>query len=74
MAWWHPFRSWRSDDEIAAYVIGEVEAGRIPRELAPACERALRDEAAGRCVIMRNPKIVRRLPRSPAEARGLIVR
>jgi hypothetical protein len=74
MAWWHPFIFWRSDDEIAAYIVEEVAAGRIPRELAPACERALRDEAAGKCVVMRDPKIVRRLPRSPEEARGLIVR
>jgi hypothetical protein len=74
MAWWHSFIPWRSDDEIAAYVIAEVAAGRIPRELAPACERALRDEAAGKCTIMRTPKIVRRLPRSPEEARGLRVR
>ena len=55
MAWWHPFIFWRSDDEIAAYIVEEVAAGRIPRELAPACERALRDEAAGKCIVMRNP-------------------
>jgi hypothetical protein len=72
--WWRPFIPWRSDDAIAAYVVKEVEAGRIPRELAPACERALRDEADGKCIVMRKPKIVRRLPRSPEEARGLRVR
>jgi hypothetical protein len=74
MSWWRFFVPARTDDEIAAYVIAEVEAGRIPRELAPACERALRDEAAGKCTIMRKPKIVKRLPRNPEEARRLSVR
>jgi hypothetical protein len=72
MSWW-PFK-WRSDDEIADYVCGEVEAGRITPEWAPWLERALRDEAAGRCVVMRKPKIVRKLPRSPEEARRLSAR
>jgi hypothetical protein len=74
MSWWHPFIPWRSDDEIARYVCDEVEAGRIPPAMARACERALRDEAAGKCVIMRKPHIVRRLPRSPEEARRLRAR
>ena len=67
MSWWR-FIPWRSDDEIADYVCGEVEAGRIKPEWAPMLERALRDEAAGKCVVMRKPKIVRRLRRSPEEA------
>jgi len=70
MAWWRPFISWRSDDEIARYVVEEVEAGRIPPEMARFCERALRDEAAGKCVIMRKPPTrPKPLPRSPEEAR-----
>ena len=65
MAWWRPFTSWRSDDEIATYVIAEVEAGRIKPELASMVERALRDEAAGKCVVMRKPDIRPRPPRAP---------
>jgi hypothetical protein len=65
MAWWHPFRSQRTDDEIASYVVGEVAAGRIKPESAPMVERILRDEAAGRCVVMRDPKIRPRPPRAP---------
>ena len=68
MAWWRPFTSWRSDDEIATYVIAEVEAGRIKPELASMVERALRDEAAGKCIVMRNPGIKPRPPRAPGLA------
>jgi hypothetical protein len=65
MPWW-PFTRWRSDDEIARYVTAEVEAGRIPLHLARACEQALRDEADGKCVVMRDPKIKPRPPRKPS--------
>ena len=74
MSWWRPFIPWRTDDEIAAYVCREVEAGHIKPEWAPMLERALRDEAAGKCVVMRKPKIVRKLPRSAEEARRLSAR
>ena len=66
MSWWHPFTPHRSDDEIAAYVVKEVAAGRIPPALAQACERALRDEAAGKAIVMRDPKIKPRMPRKPS--------
>ena len=65
MAWWRPFVFSRTDDEISTYVIGEVKAGRIKPETAPALERTLRDEAAGKCVVMRNPGIKPRPPRAP---------
>jgi hypothetical protein len=58
-----PFR--RSDDEITAYVATKVETGRITPEWAPLLERALREEAAGKCVIMRNPQIKPRPPKAP---------
>ena len=74
MSWWRFFTPERTDDEIAAYVVAEVAAGRIKPEMAPMLERALRDEAAGKCVVMRKPKIVRKLPRSPEEARRLRAR
>jgi hypothetical protein len=62
MSWWRPARPC-TDNEITAYVAAEVVAGRIKTELAPMVERALRDEAAGKCVVMRDPKIVRRFPK-----------
>ena len=65
MPWW-PFTPHRSDDEIAKYVTVEVEAGRVSLEWAPKLERILRDEADGKCVVMRDPKIKRRLPRKPS--------
>ena len=64
MPWW-PFTSHRTDDQIAAYVTAEVEAGRIPLHLAHACERALRDEADGKGHVMRNPGIKPKPPRAP---------
>jgi hypothetical protein len=64
MSWWRPAQ--RSDDEITRYVMGEVEAGRIALERAPMVERILRDEAAGKCVVMRDPKIIKRPPRKPS--------
>jgi len=67
MSWLRVLTPWRTDDEISAYVIAEVEAGRIKREYAPFLERSLRDEAAGRCVIMRNPNVKPRPPRSPGQ-------
>jgi hypothetical protein len=64
---WRLFTPWRSDDEISAYVAAEVTAGRVKPERASMLERALRDEQAGRCIIMRDPKIVKRLPRGPGQ-------
>jgi hypothetical protein len=63
MSWWHPFLPDRSDDEIAKHITAEVEAGRIPLAMAQACEKALRDEADGKCTVMRDPKIVRKFPK-----------
>jgi hypothetical protein len=65
MPWW-PFTPHRSDDEIAKYVAAEVKAGRIPLELARGCEQALRDEADGKCLVMRNPRIKKRPPKRPS--------
>jgi hypothetical protein len=47
-------------------VVAEVEAGRIPAALAPMCEKALRDEADGKCVVMRDPKLKRSFPKGPS--------
>jgi hypothetical protein len=56
---------------IARYVRDEVRAGRVRPENAKHLERALRDEAEGRCIIMRKPpRVARRWPRSPEEARA----
>ena len=66
MAWWHPFTPRRTDDEIAKHIKAEVKAGRIPLHLAHLYEKAWRDEADGRCTIMRRPHIVKRPPRKPS--------
>jgi hypothetical protein len=58
-------------DRIASYVRAEVRAGRVAPENAARLERALHDEAAGKTIIMRKPHIVRRLPRSPEQARAV---
>ena len=63
---WLPTTPQRTDAEIAAYVVAEVEAGRIPAALAPMCEKALRDEADGKCVVMRDPKLKRSFPKGPS--------
>jgi hypothetical protein len=54
MSWWRPFREPLSDDAIAERVAAMVAEGEIKAEMAPHIERALRDEAACKCVIMRN--------------------
>ena len=64
MSWWRLI-SWRTDDEIASYVAAEVKAGRITPEWGPWLEKALRDEADGKCTIMRSPKIKPRPPKAP---------
>jgi Bacterial regulatory protein, Fis family len=53
------------------YIAAEVAAGRIAPALAPMFERNLRDEQAGKCVIIRDPKIVRKFskPRWPFSGR-----
>jgi hypothetical protein len=43
-----------------------VNAGEIKPELAQMFERALRDEAAGKVIIMRDPGIRPRPPRKPS--------
>jgi hypothetical protein len=63
---WLPTTPPRTDEEIAAYVTAEVEAGRVPLERAQALERLLRDEADGKCVVMRDPKIRPKPPRKPS--------
>ena len=61
-----------SDEEIVARVSEMVKRGRIAPELAPAFVKVLQDEAAGKCIVMRDPGPQRRrLPRSPEEAQGL---
>jgi hypothetical protein len=66
MSWWR-FIAPRDEDEIAEYVAAEIAAGRITPEWGPFLEKALRDEQAGKCTIMRKPKIERRLPRGPGQ-------
>ena len=68
MRWW-PFTPHRTDDEIAAYVAAEVKAGRVAPGFAQTLERMLREEADGKCVIMRDPKVKPRPPRRPSWAR-----
>jgi hypothetical protein len=63
---WMPTVKRRSDAEIAAYVTAEVEAGRVPLERARRLEQILREESDGKCVVMRDPKIVKRPPRKPS--------
>lgn len=64
--WWWPFAPDRTDDEIATYVAAEVAAGRVKPDFAQRLERILRDEADGKCVVMRDPKIRPRPPRRPS--------
>jgi hypothetical protein len=45
-----------------------VNAGEIKSELAPMYERALRDEAAGTSIVMRDPGVRPHLPRRPSWA------
>jgi hypothetical protein len=54
-----PSVPWRSDSEISKYVVDEVAAGRVKLENTQALEQALRDEADGRTIIMRDPGIRR---------------
>ena len=56
----------RSDDEIAAIVAADVKSGKIKPELAHMYAAALQDEANGDCIVMRDPKIVKRPPRKPS--------
>jgi hypothetical protein len=64
--WWWPFVPQRTDDEIATRIATMVDAGEISPELAHLYERALRDEQAGRCIVMRDPKIRPKPPRKPS--------
>jgi hypothetical protein len=58
---------WRSDDEIAMYVAGEVAEGRIDPAYAQHLEKNLRLESEGKAVIMRapDPADAPRPPRQP---------
>ena len=53
MSWWRPFRPDYSDDEIAFRVARMVSTGEIKPEQARWIEKALRDEQAGKCVVIR---------------------
>ena len=66
MRWWWPSPPQRSDAEISIRVAKMVNAGEIKPELAQMFERALRDEAAGKVIIMRDPGIRPRPPRKPS--------
>jgi hypothetical protein len=49
--------------DIAAYVAGEVKAGRVAPEHAERLKQILRDEAAGKLIVMRpcpKPKLPRK--------------
>ena len=59
----------RSDDEIAHRVATMVAKGEIKPELAPMFEKALRSEADGRSVVMRNPGVKPKPPRRPSWSR-----
>ena len=61
MHWWWPSPPQRTDDEISLRVAALVNAGEIKPDLATAYERALRDEAAGKSIVMRAA------PATPAE-------
>jgi hypothetical protein len=64
--WWRPFTKPRSDYEIAERVAAEVAAGRIAPTLAPMFEKALRDEQAGKAIVMRDPGVRPRPPKRPS--------
>ncbi len=64
--WWPSTPRNRTDADIAGYVAAEVEAGRVSLARAQHLERALRDEADGKVVIMRDPKIKPKMPRRPS--------
>jgi hypothetical protein len=66
VSWWRPFRPDYADDEIAFRVARMVSTGEIKPEQARWIEKALRDEQAGKCVVMRNPGIKPRPPRKPS--------
>ena len=66
MSWWRPLPLKRSDDEIAARIVAMVNAGEIKPELAEMYERALRSEADGSSMVMRNPGIRPRPPKKPS--------
>lgn len=68
MHWWWPAPPQRTDDEISIRVAKMVNAGEIKPELAQMFERALRDEVAGKAIIMRDPGIRPRPPRKPSWA------
>ena len=69
MRWWWPSPPQRSDDEISLRVAKMVIAGEIRAEFAAMYERALRDEAAGKSVVMRDPGVRPRPPRRTSWAR-----
>ena len=65
MSWWRVLPP-RTDDEITERVTAMVRAGEIKPELAPMFERALRDEQAGKAIVMRNPGVRPRPPKRPS--------
>jgi hypothetical protein len=69
MRWWWPSPPQRSDDEISLRVAMMVNTGAIKPELALMYERVLRDEAAGKSSVMRDPGVRPHLPRRPSWAR-----
>ena len=66
MAWWRFLAPPRTDDEIAARIVAMVERGEIPAALAGMFERALRDEQAGKAIVMRDPGVRPRPPKRPS--------
>ena len=66
MRWWWPTPPQRSDDEISIRVATMVNTGAIKPALAAMFEKALRDEAAGKSIVMRDPGVRPRLPKKPS--------
>lgn len=50
MRWWWPIPPRRTDDEITARIAAMVATGQIRAEYAAMYEKALRDEADGKCM------------------------